>query len=214
MRLIGVMALTIGGSLGFAGAAESQLAVELTDPAGDVREPAGEANKDLVKLSLTSDGKQLLIVATFKDDLARSLAGKSAGNVIRVYVDTDNKPATGGKATWSDKSGFEYVVEVRACIKYDSGEACQGALTGPKMTSLFSRWVVKKHSPPGDNFNATHDLMWDSPSAVVSGKVVQAAIPYAEIGAQTGQALRLVVREEDGPFDGSALLPDATLKLK
>ena len=89
-----------------------------------------EPGKDVVKVVLKSDGKNLHVTAHLKENIAYYLKEHMAGNVITLHFDTDNDATTGGKPFWGKKAGFEYLVSLVSCIQYkDGGLACMGSVS-------------------------------------------------------------------------------------
>src|SRR5512134_3888615 len=105
--------------------------IELTDPAGDINPINTSDGKvpgfDVVKLSISSDGKQIRIGATLKDP-----PGDFASDVVRLYIDTDSNPKTGAAPMfYKELTGFEYKGELSACADYvKGGSACNGGMAG------------------------------------------------------------------------------------
>jgi hypothetical protein len=161
-------------------------------------------------MSVDSDGKNLVIAATLSEDVAQLLKGHKAGQVLTVYVDSDNNPATGGEATWSDKKGFELEIDPQACIKYENGsEACSGAVAATPMKEVYASYSRRKWE--NGSFASQMDSPW--PHSPVAGKTVKVEVPYDKLGLHSGQAIRVVAREADGPFDKTALFPEVHLTL-
>ncbi len=106
--------LVFVSQLSFAGVINARHSVELKDAIGDVRNDDGPG-KDIVKVIINSDAKNLHITAVLKENASYYLK-QTAGYVMRLHFDTDNNPKTGGKPFWSKKSGFEYQVGLTACI--------------------------------------------------------------------------------------------------
>ena len=46
------------------------------------------------------------------------------------------------------------------------------------------------------------------------GAVLSASLSYKDLGVKPGQAIRIVARESDGPFDETADFPEVILTLK
>lgn len=188
---------------------------ELTDPAGDVRAGStsdGERQPfDVVHLTLTSDGKDILVSATLKDK-----PGDFATSVVTLYFDTDNKKSTGVQTFWSKQPGFEYQSELDACIKYtNGGSACVGAMGG-KDAKIQSRYAVADVSKFGATSMDRNTVRssFDAAETPIDDKVVQGKIAYADLGLKPGSVVRILARESDGEYDASADFPEVLLKLK
>jgi hypothetical protein len=195
--------------------AAAQSVVTLKDAAGDVR--GGTDNLDVVEVGLDSDGKSLLVSATLAADVAGLMKDRMAGDALRVFIDTDDNPATGGGITWAgDRKGYEAEVGAYSCIKYANGEACMGGLGGQAHTGTFTSYGIKTWKKEGDGGSFETQLMPMASDSygTAAGKTLKIAVPYAKLGLRPGQTVRVAVRESDGPFDASAVMPDARLKLK
>jgi hypothetical protein len=185
---------------------------ELNDPAGDVQSGTTSAGKrapyDVVHLTLSSDGKNVLVAATLKDP-----PGGFASSVVKLYFDTDNNPKTGVETFWSKKPGFEYQSQVEACISYtNGGSACVGGMSG-KVKSRYGVADVSKFGATSMDRKSVRSS-FDATEFPIEGKVVKASIAYADLGVKPGSVVRILARESDGPYDASADFPDVLLKLK
>jgi hypothetical protein len=187
--------------------------VEWKDAKGDVeRQNASDGKRpgfDLVKLALTSDGTALTVTAT----LAAAPKVDFASNVVQLYIDTDNKPATGAKTFWSKQPGFELRAQLSLCIEYaNGGKACSGGLGGSKVTGYYSTVEFGKLDETGnvqDFYKA-----FKEPTGTVQGPAISASLPYKDLGVKPGQTIRILARETDGPFDETAEFPVTLLTLK
>ena len=188
--------------------------VEVDDPAGDVQSSDEHPGKDMVKTVLSSDGTQLLIDVTLAKDARFYLDGHQAGDVVRLEIDTDRDLATGGKVLFGRKPGFDVEVKVRACITYESGEACAGGLGGTPAKAFFSSIDVGRYAQGEPFSKSTHEPFWKSERWPIEGRQVHVAVPYADLGVQSGQTVRLAVVEADGGFSDKAYSPDVMLELK
>jgi hypothetical protein len=184
-------------------------AVSLEDSAGDV-EPMSSSSgehpgRDVVKLDLASDGTNLTVSAT----LASEVSGTFANDVVQVFVDTDNDPSTGGKATFGEKAGFESQIDLLVCIEYENGgEACVGG-AGEKATAYSAAAKITDTS----SGKALHSV-WDLPRTPIQGKVVSSSVSYQDLGIASGQTIRLFARESNGAYDPSSYFPEVALTLK
>jgi hypothetical protein len=219
MRQTILTAVALTAAIGVAAPARAQKAaaqttVTLKDPAGDVR--GGDDNLDVVAVGLDSDGKNLLVSATLAADVATLMSKRNASDVLRVFIDTDDNPATGGEITWAaGRKGYDTELDAYSCLKYANGEACMGGLGGAH-TGNFTSYGIQKWKKEGDNGSFAMEVMpgSDGSSGTVAGKTLKFAVPYAKLGLRPGQTVRVAVRESDGPYDASAVMPDARLKLK
>jgi hypothetical protein len=185
--------------------------VELTDPAGDVNEFNGKGNSyDVVKVTLGSDGKDLLVGATLAGD-----PGTMSGGVVDLYIDADNDPKTGGKTEWGP-AGFEHRAELAICFKTASGKSCGGGSSQPIQLKHAATMVESFTGPAGAELERPHIEMTvnhlQSPETPLAGRVVKDKIAYSALGVKKGQVLRIAIRETDGK-EGAAFFKDALLKL-
>jgi hypothetical protein len=196
----------------FAQASKPVATADLTDPAGDVKDKTG---KDILKVSVSSDGKNIKAAVTLKDDISKTISGTMApGEVLEMYFDTDSKDTTGGKPFWGNKKGFEFGSTLMGCIEYEGGSsACLGG-AGTKIKSFFTTTETIKYTKAGANDNDSIDHFWDLPRVPLQGNKLEGSVPYEKIGVKSGQTIRVVLRESDGGFDDKSYFPDVWLMLK
>src|SRR6185295_7345560 len=122
-------------------------------PAYDYNNPAGDPNpkygspigRNVVKANISSDGTNIVLSATLKEDEH----GDTAGAVLDVYLDTDGNPATGGRAYWGKDAkpprvGYEYRAQLSVCMAYNENiGACAGGPPVPPK-SRHARIVLDK----------------------------------------------------------------------
>jgi hypothetical protein len=189
-------------------------AVEWTDPAGDVRpQSTSDGNVpglDVVRLALSSDGARLTITATLKGPMT----GDFASDVVQVYVDVDNDAKTGAETFWSRKPGFELLVKLVACVRYDNGgSACSGSLNGARVKGYYAVATLGRFKDDAANPEKVIGV-FDAPAVPFEGAVLSASLSYKDLGVKPGQAIRIVARESDGPTDATADFPEVILTLK
>jgi hypothetical protein len=180
--------------------------IELIDPVGDVRNDDGKPGKDVVKVSITSDGENIHVIAELKENAAFYLMNQMAGPVIEMHFDTDNNERTGGNPFWGQKrKGFEYQVNLVACIKYKNGMACLGALEG-EIEGFCSSYAIYRYAQdekmPKSINDAIHSTQKD-----IAGKQVEITLPYALIGIKPAGRMRIAIRESDSSFDDASYFP-------
>jgi len=183
--------------------------VTLDDASGDVQAMSSSSGehpgRDVVKLRMASDGTKLTISA----ELAADMSGTFANDVVQLFVDKDNETSTGSEAPWSKKAGFEWKVELLACIEYEGGgSACVGG-AGDKATAYYA--VAKVTDTVSGQ--ALHSV-WDLPKTPIQGNVVESSVSYADLGIESGQTIRLCARESNGAYDESSYFPEVALTLK
>lgn len=187
--------------------------IELNDPIGDVQVNEGKPGKDVVKVSIASDGENLQISAELKENVSCYLMDQMAGPVIEIHFNTDNNDATGGIAFWGkNKRGFECQIDLVACIKYKSGLACLGAVEGV-IEGFVSSYKIYKYEQdkkiPKNMNNALESTQKD-----ITGKKVEITLPYSVIGIQSGKRIRMSIRESDSTYDDSSYFPQVFLIIK
>ncbi len=195
-------------------------AVELTDPASDVEKIHSSDGDypgfDVVKLALKSDGRLLTVAATLKDP-----PGDFASDIVRIYIDTDNNPATGAQLMFPKIGGFEYRAELDACVSYaDRSEACAGGMK-QKAVAHWGAMELKRYKGK-EQFDT--DTVVDamdfpgkkgSPRTPIQGTLVQSVIEYADLHVKPGQTIRVAVQETGGMSDAdNGFFPDILLTLK
>jgi len=195
--------------------------VDLSDPAGDVIGINGPGNdRDVVKLSLASDGTSVRVSAT----LAADEHGDIAASVVDLYIDTDGNAKTGGAARWGEdatppRKGYEYRGRLSVCMAWNENiGACAGGPPVPPKSRHDRLELDKFKGAAGQNIG------FDTSDTVVSvtggpagaplrGRVLTGVIPYTALGARSGQVLRISARETSG--NGAAgFFPDVLLALR
>ncbi|MCK5147346.1 hypothetical protein KAR48_11355 [bacterium] len=188
--------------------------IELDDPIGDVQENDGKPGKDVVRVSIVSDGENLHIIAELKEKIAFYLNDQMAGPVIEMHFNSDNNNATGGIAFWgNDKKGFEYQVNLVACIKYkDGGLACLGSVGG-EIEGFISSYKVYEYEQDKKMPKNTNNAL-DSTQKDITGKLVEITIPYSTVGIKSGGRMRIAIRESDSSFDDNSYFPEVFFIIK
>jgi hypothetical protein len=219
------LALTL--SFATASGAEIKKAVgsiELTDPAGDIKPISSSSGKvpgfDVVKLAISSDGKQLKIGATLKDP-----PGSFASDVVRLYIDTDNNPKTGATPMFfKELTGFEFQAWLHACADYaNGGSACSGGMDS-KVKLHFGAINLERYKGTDQFGNVKTDTVVDSMGfgkrkassrIPIEAKLVQATLDYADLGVMPGQTIRIISQESCADIvERSSLFPEIHLTLK
>ena len=181
---------------------------ELTDPAGDVQpiiylEGKAGAEKevkyaglDVVKLTVSSDGRALTFAATLN-----AAPAQAAYEVLEFHVDADNNAKTGITHPDAPKiiTGMEFYGTLEVCLERDLfGTACAGTDAKP-----IGRSAVVTIEQYGRDW-MFKDTLISLPAAgkvkeprktPITGTVVQATVDYGSMGLKSGQPIRLVVRE-------------------
>jgi len=214
-----VLALTVATAAS-AGIRKVVGSIDLTDPAGDVGSISTSDGKvpgfDVVKLSISSDGKQLRIAATLKDP-----PGNFASDVVRLYIDIDNNPKTGATPMfYKELTGFEYKAELSACANYaNGGSACSGGMKG-KVTLHFGAINLERYKGADESGAETvvdsmgFEKRKASSKLPIEANLVQATLDYADLNVRPGQTIRILVRESCSDNDLSSFFPEIHLTLK
>lgn len=206
--------------------------IELTDPAGDVVPvdlySDGVASKkpglDIIKLSVTSDGKQISFAATLA-------GGPGVGNgFLELYFDTDRSAKTGVTLLNPEIGGFDLRGELDACASYsDSSSSCMSAVgTLDKKAKVTSRYAVlrlnrykgKTETDGVERLVEEHAFApaVEAPKVAIAGAVVQGSLDYASLKVKAGQTIRILARESNsgatptGEMKG--FFPEIVLTLK
>jgi hypothetical protein len=215
--MLGVLGVTII-MLASAFAVQIQKAthtVELEDAAGDVNDSGDSPGKDVIKVILDTDGENVNIAVVLAKEAKFYLDGHMAGDVIDVILDTDNDQATGGKPFFYEKSGFEYKIQVGACIEYEGGGvACSGALRDTKALNFFSTYALHKFTEGSDTEQVSESFNWKSRGRDIQGNRVEVSVPYAQMELQSGQSIRLAVKERADSTFKKEYLPEVLLTIK
>ena len=180
--------------------------VELTDPAGDV-DPVRtlrdgvevmKPGLDIIKLSITSDGKQI--------SFATTLAGAPGvgRGFLELYFDTD-RSKTGMALLNPVIGGFDLGGELDVCADYtDSSSSCIGGPMDAKakvsaryaMLRLY-RYKGKDRSdgfvPIVEQYAIAPAI--NAPKVPVAGTQVQGSLDYASLKVKSGQTIRILARE-------------------
>jgi hypothetical protein len=187
--------------------------IELNDPVGDVRDDDGKPGKDVVKVSITSDGENLHVIAELKEKVAFYLMDQSAGPVIEMHFNTDNNERTGGIPFWGQKKkGYEYQVNLVACIKYKNGMACLGALEG-EIEGFCSSYTIYRYAQDEKLPKSINDAIHSTQKDIV-GKQVEITLPYSLIGIKPGGRMQIAIRESDSSFDDKSYFPQVFFMIK
>jgi hypothetical protein len=175
---------------------------EYNNPAGDPDPKYGSPiQRQVVKASIGSDGSNMLVSATLKEDEH----GDSAGAVLDLYIDTDGDAATGGKAYWGKDAkpprvGYEYRAQLSVCLAYNENVgACAGGGGRPPKSRHVRIVLDKFKGAPGadlDMMSSESVISGFSPATdPFTGRVLQGKIPYAKQGLKPGQAVRISARK-------------------
>lgn len=201
----------------FAETLKAKHSVEFKDAASDVLDNDGQPGKDVVKVSINSNGKNLRVKAVLKDEISHYLTKGLAGDVLTLHFDIDNNSKTGGKLFWGKSTGFEFKVGLAACIKYQNGGmACSGGLKGSEPSEFVSGYNTEKYEQGKTSSKGIHDVFWisKSPHETIKGREVGITFPYSEIDASSGQTVRIVIEEQDSTYDEKRYFPEVLLTLK
>lgn len=185
--------------------------IELIDPAGDV-DPVeifsdGVASKqpglDIIKLSITSDGKQISFATTLA-----SAPGVGHG-FLELYFDTDRSAKTGMTLLNPEIGGFDLGGQLDACAAYnDSSSSCiSGRGTLDKKAQVTRRYaMLSLHRYKGKNEadGVERIVEWmgfaptiRAPEVPIAGTVVQASLDYTSLKVKSGQTIRILARESN-----------------
>jgi len=188
--------------------------IELEDPVGDVKENDGKPGKDVVKVSIISDGENLNIIAELEKKVSFYLKNQMAGPIIEMHMNTDNNDKTGGIPFWGkNKKGFEYQLDVIACITYKSGGlACLGA-AGSDIEGYISSYKLSQYEQDKKMPKSLNSTL-DSTQKDITGKQVEITIPYSEIGIKSGTRMRISIRESDSSYDDASYFPQVFFIVK
>jgi hypothetical protein len=196
--------------------------VDLADPAGDVLKFNGPGNdRDVVKLSLASDGTNLSVSAT----LAEDEHGTTPTSVVTLYIDSDRDAKTGGKALWGadatpPRQGYEFRGRLAVCMAWNENiGSCEGGSTVAAKSRYVGFELDKfKGSPEQEvDFERSDTVVKVAGrppvGAPLTGRVLHGTVPYSALGVRSGQVVRISALETSG--NGAAgFFPDVLLTLK
>ena len=217
------MLATVGSAwvvLGLAVPGEPQGAVpkiDLSDAAGDVNEANNgpENARDVVKLSLGSDGKSIVVTATLAKDERSTMAGRA----VALYFDTDDKAATGGKTRYG-QGGFEFEGDLAVCHG-DAGriDSCAGGGDGKAPKARYALGTLERFTGSAgaeiQKYATTQTVssgMGATPGPALAGRVLAVTFPYADLRVKPGDVVRVLALEADANDDGA--LPEVRLTLR
>lgn len=150
-------------------------------------------------LAILSDGKQVTFKATLKE-----VPYSEGSNVIKIYLDTDNNPATGMQMGGDEPGGFEYVAVLDTCVDYDNNAwACGNGNSDGKPTRHWAGINLDRfegnseHKIPIMGIGGLGD---DKVSArlPITQNVAQGSISYGDLKIKHGQTLRIVITTYHG----------------
>lgn len=188
--------------------------ISLQDPAGDVLKQEGKPGKDVTGLSIVSDGSTLTITAILDKNVSYYLKDQMAGPVVEMHFNTDNNVRTGGIAFWgTDKKGFEYELDLVACIRYKNGGLAALGSLGGEIAGYCSSYKLGKYAQDKkmpENINNVLDCIQND----IEGKEVSVTIPYDLISIRSGTRMMISIRESDGSFDNGSYFPEVFFIVK
>ncbi|MBN2414665.1 hypothetical protein JXO52_02435 [bacterium] len=121
---------------------------------------------------------------------------------------------TGGAAFWGkDRKGFEYQLDLVACIRYKNGGLAALGSLGGEISGYCSSYKLYQYAQDEKmpkNINNVLDCIQDD----ISGKDVTVTIPYDLIGIRSGTRMMLSIRESDGPFNDDSYFPEVFFIVK
>jgi hypothetical protein len=184
--------------------------------------PLGSIGKtpalDLTQVSVVSDGKHIAVTATLKNP-----PGDVASDVLDMYIDADDNPATGAKLLQSKLGGFEYIAKLHACANFDGGVSmCDGESGNGHASDHFAalrlerctgEWVYSTKTIIDTDAFADHKASAHVP---ITNRLAIGSLDYADMGLKSGQTIRLVLRRSGGepPADNTDFFPPVWLVLK
>src|ERR1044072_4277495 len=204
-------------------AASLQAAKGLADRA-EIRDKTGgviENGVDIKKVSLTSDGTNLIIAIEVEGNLVNIFKGRTAGDGLTLNLDTDLNNTTGGKLVFIKKEGFEYEVKVNVCLVHDlqpgrQSVACGGGCNGVTPKAMRSGVDVSEFDKTGEYSTTGMASSLHLPQGPITATRIEASVPYNLIGCSSGQGIRVLAKERDSKPDdaGRGYLQEVRYRLK
>jgi len=205
-------------------------AIELDTPGGPL-EPiysmkAYHPAADPAHLSVSSGGGELVIAAT----LAGPPDGAN-GNIIELFVDADDNPATGVQFVATKGGGFEYRIALDVCTAYRAGSAsapssCSGYSKTPADQLYASldvwRFIGTQEHPQDWLIGASSSTNLPAKKSAgrfpAHGNRFAAKLEYSDLGLRPGQTVRILPRKsgmgESKQGELLGLLPEVHLRLQ
>lgn len=165
-------------------------------------------------LAILSDGKQVNFKATLKE-----VPNSKGSNVINIYLDTDNNPATGMQMGGDEPGGFEYRATLSTCVDYSNHATVCG--NGDSDAEPVRHWAgidldrFEGNSEHKISIINLFGLRAKSVQMQITGNAAQGSINYSDLKIKRGQTLRIVITTYHGwdpkPED---FFPEIHLKLQ
>jgi hypothetical protein len=193
--VVGVLASTVLADEGL-----GKKSVVLEDPAGDVYvEEANPNPADIVRVEISSDGTFVTLSATLTKAPTPGDEWPQ-GTILVAGFDTDLDETNGSNYFAESPVGMEYSASLLAAIQPEGAASESSAVTVIDFArSGEDAYVVK-----------AKDAFWTA----AKGLTYTGRIPYASIGATSGQTVRISVKEAHDYGEGNGFFPPVLLTLK
>ena len=151
---------------------------------------------DPKSVDLRTDGKAFQITIDVGHDIPSYIEANGSNSVVKILLDTDLNPGTGGKPFGRDETGFDFSIEsLYACRKFEGGHVCAGNIKGRKTTGFYSKYEPKKWLSDKKYFYRIHEAFWKGGKGKLEGSKATVTVPYSEFGVKSGQTIRVLVHQ-------------------
>lgn len=171
------------------------------------RPARGEPALTVESVSVITGGASLSVTVHVREDVAEFLAQhRRVAPLMKLYLDTDNNPATGGQA-WSTElaRGFEVEVELRpgAIFRtddgltvgvgaYPSGGEVEEAIVVADISRQRAGAAAPERVAGGLVIGGVSDEIRDR--CLVVGDELTLSIPYSQLGISSADSVRITAR--------------------
>ena len=147
--------------------------------------------------------------------------GGLASAILVIYFDVDLDPETGARLMFiPEQRGFEYKAQPYACVKFDNGlDACTGGPPEARPVERYGAIGLDRFTGWDENDKEIVVSSLGSPGRKASrktpiqGKVVTTFLDYQDLGARSGQTIRILARKACSLAQPESLFPEILLTL-
>jgi hypothetical protein len=213
------------------------------DEAGDVQPWSNRPDQprpDLIRIDTESANGMIRMTLTFKEPLQKIFdytdaeGNKYAGTLLNVYIDSDNKAASGGKPNWANEAGrplegYDFTVDIALGYVFKTpGTDSSGWAAGDTIINInkvqieksFGKFSISKINQGSDGRDFSYknpDISGDEgmKRTQIAGEKLTIELPYEWLGLKAGDTIRLCIRDyQEGAASGKNITQDRWLILK
>lgn len=165
----------------------------------------GQPGMDVESVLLETDGSNFIVTVVLTENYSTILDVLAMGMApVEISIDTDGNPTTGA-TVWDNPqwAGYDFEIQLQAGVRYrnpdggDGGWALMGGLQDMEVAGYLSSYAVERLEA-GSSFGTTvvsgTDEVHQKRTELLYNRLT-AKIPYEEIGIQSGQKIRILIRE-------------------